>query len=518
MSSRRVTRRQFLQSTAVVTTGLAAASATAKARAAEQRKRNVILIISDTLRRDALACYGGRWIEMPHLDAFAKTAVRLNNAYLCSFPTVPCRHDILTGRYSFTFKPWAPLDKDAVTLQDVLRAAGVYTALVVDTPHPFKADYNYQRNFDFVQVNRGQENDEYKTEPIPVKLPCDPKKLRNGEKVVTQYLRNVADRKVEEDYFCARTLRGAADWLAKNHKRQPFFLYVDTFDPHEPWDPPQSYVSKYDPGYRGEEVIYPRYDRWKDFLSEAELKHCRALYAGEASMVDRWVGHLLEKIEKLGLLDNTLILIVADHGFYLGEHGYIGKMLIRENKAQYVPLYSEVCRVPMLAHYPGCKPGTALDTLAQLISLGPTVLDFLGVKAPPTFAAPSLWPVLQSKEAKVIDIAISAPNLSHAELKQPQPSTRATITDGRWLLVYGCAGTGDPHDLTATVDSQQRLVAPLSGEKLAPELYDLRDDPGCVRNVIADQKDRAGDLHRRFVAFLQRSPMKKEHVDFFLKI
>src|SRR5712692_374141 len=473
MKAQVVTRRQFLQSSAGIAGTLAAGSA-ACGRLRSSGKKNVILIISDTMRRDALGCFGGRWIQTPHLDAFAKRAVRCENAFICSFPTVPTRHDILTGRYTFTYKPWSPLDKETVTLQDVLRPAGVYTALVVDTPHPFKPNYNYQRNFDFAQVNRGQEADDYKTEPIPVKMPCDPKKLRNGTKTVTQYLRNVADRKVEEDYFCARTLRDAADWLDKNHKRQPFFLYVDTFDPHEPWDPPKSYVDKYDADYKGEEAIYPRYDRWKDFLSEAELKHCRALYAGEASLVDRWFGHLVQKIDKLGLLENTLVLFVADHGFYLGEHGYIGKSFIRDNKFQSLPLYSEVCRVPFLAHYPGCKPGSASDALVQLVSLAPTVLDFLGVKAPPEFAAPSLWPVLQGKEAKVADIAISSPNLSHPNLKQPQPTNRATIADGRWLLIYGCAGSGDPTDKTASVDSEQRSVAPLTGEKLAPELYDLR--------------------------------------------
>jgi arylsulfatase A-like enzyme len=431
---------------------------------------------------------------------------------------VTTRHDILTGRYTFTFKPWSPLDKDTVTVQDVLRSAGVHTALVVDTPHPFTPAYNYQRNFVSVQVNRGQENDPYRKEPIKVKLPCDPRKLRNGDKVVTQYLRNVADRKVEEDYFCARTLRAAAQWLEKNHRRQPFFLYIDTFDPHEPWDPPRYYVDKYDPGYHGDEVIYPRYDRWHDFLSEAELKHCRALYAGEASLVDRWAGHLLERIERLGLLDNTLVLFLADHGFYLGEHGYIGKSFIQAEKFQSLPLYSEVCRIPFLAHYPGCKPGSSIEALVQPVHVPATVLDFLGVKAPAEFAAPSIWPVLQGKEEKVSDIAISSPNLSHPKLKQPHPTNRASITDGRWLLIYGCAGSGDPGDRTASVDSEQRVVAPLTGEKLAPELYDLHDDPGCLKNLIAQHKERARDLHRQFFAFLKTSPMKKEHLAFFQSI
>jgi arylsulfatase A-like enzyme len=514
MAKQRITRRRFMHATAAAT-GLAVAARTSAAL--EKAKRNVIVIVSDTMRRDALESYGGKWIKTPHLNAFAKTSVQCDNAFIGSFPTVPARHDLLTGQYTFTFKPWSPLDQDTVTLQDVLRSAGVYTAMIVDTPHPFRPDYDYQRNFDHFHINRGQEGDPFVRQALPVKLPCDPKKLREGEWVMTQYLRNVARRKVEEDYFCARTLRDAADWLDTSHRRQPFFLYVDTFDPHEPWDPPKSYVDKYDPDYDGEEVIYPRYDRWRDFLSEKELKHCRALYAGEASMVDRWVGHLLDKIEKLGLYDNTLMCFLADHGFYLGEHDYIGKALIRDTY-QSLPMYSEVCRVPWLVRFPGCKAGGTIDALVQHPSLGPTVLDFLGIKRPPSFAAPSLWPALQGKEAKTTDIAISAPGLSYRGMTRPHPANRSSITDGRWLFIYGCSGTGDPKDTTASVDSTKRLVAPLSGEKLAPELYDLDSDPGCTKNIIADHKDRARDLHRQFTAFLKSSPMRREHLDFFGKI
>jgi arylsulfatase A-like enzyme len=517
MSGFNYSRRRFL-GTSAAAAGLALGQTRRTSARHSQGKRNVILIVSDTMRRDALACFGGRWIQTPHLTEFANRAVRCTNAFLCSFPTVPTRHDLLTGQYTFTFKPWSPLDKETITLQDVLRPAGVYTALVVDTPHPFTPTYNYQRNFDFVRINHGQEGEPYRTDPIAVKMPCDPGKLRNGTKVVTQYLRNVADRKVEEDYFCARTLHGAADWLEKNHRRQPFFLYVDTFDPHEPWDPPKHYVDKYDRDYHGDEVIYPRYDRWKDFLTEAELKHCRALYAGEASMVDHWAGHLLHSVEKLGLLDNTLVLFLADHGFYLGEHGYIGKSFIRGDKYQSLPLYSEVCRVPFLAHFPGCKPGTAIDALVQPVSVAATVVDFLGIKAPPSFAGPSLWPVLQGKEPKVADIAVSSPNLSNPTMKRPHPTNRASVTDGNWLLVYGSSGPVDSADSTASVDSQQRLVAPLTGERLAPELYDLTSDAGCTKNLVEAHKDRAADLHRQLLAFLRRSPMRRDHLPSFEKI
>src|SRR5262249_20554180 len=240
-----ITRRRFVQATAA---GLATAIGTAAYL--KKGKRNVIVIVSDSMRRDALECYGGRWVRTPRLSAFAKTAVLCDKAFLSSFPTVPCRHDLLTGQYTFTFKPWSALGSRTVTLPEVLRSAGMYTALVADTPYPYFPENGYQRGFDHVHIVRGQERDPFARVALPVTLPCNAEKLRDGDWAVTQYLRNVAvaRRKVEEDYFSARTLREAAAWLDKSHRRQPFFLFVDTFDPHEPWDPPKSYVDLYDPG------------------------------------------------------------------------------------------------------------------------------------------------------------------------------------------------------------------------------------------------------------------------------
>ena len=140
---------------------------------------------------------------------------------------------------------------------------------------------------------------------------------------------------------------------------------MDTFDPHEPWDPPRYYVDRYDPGYQGEEVIYPRYDFWREFLSEKELQHCRALYAGETTLADRWIGFLLDRIASLDLLKNTAIILIGDHGFYLGEHGYIGKLLIRGKLCQHLPLYPEVARIPMLVYFPGCQGGTRVASLSS---------------------------------------------------------------------------------------------------------------------------------------------------------
>ena len=219
---------------------------------------NVILIISDTFRRDNLSCYAADRSYAPHLDRFAEDAVVFTRAYCGSFPTVPNRNDLLTGRSSFTYKDWAPLQEDDAVLAEILGEAGVLTSAVLDTPHPFRPGFNYQRGFDVWEQIRGQESDRWRSHPLVVEFPCDTAKLRDPHTTLTQYLRNVSGR--EDDYFCARTVRSALRWLEANRTRRPFFMYVDTSDPHEPWDPLQHYVDRYAPGYEGQRVVYPRYD------------------------------------------------------------------------------------------------------------------------------------------------------------------------------------------------------------------------------------------------------------------
>lgn len=507
----RPTRRQFLGAAAAA--GLTAAGY-AGWRARTPAKRNVIVIISDSMRRDALGCYGTAWVETPNLNDFAAQGVRFDNAYTCSFPTVPARHDILTGTYTCTYKSWSPLAPGTLSLQDLLRGAGVHTALIADTPTPYADNLSYHRGFAVAQRVRGQENDRYVTDPIPVHLPCDPGKLRTPEDYVTQYLRNVSRRKGEEDYFCARTMRQAVRWLEESHGRQPFFLCVDTFDPHEPWDPPRHYVEGYDPDFRGQDVIAPRYGRWRRVLTPDELRHCRALYAAEASLVDRWVGELLDTADELGLLENTLIVFLSDHGVLLGEHGLVGKGLTQSGRIFNVPLYPELCRIPLLAYYPGCKAGAALPALVQTVNLPATIADYLGVPVPDSFAAPSFWPVLRGDEPELMGMALCAPTLSSPRHKVPDPTDRATITDGRWMLMYSCAS---PDREPAGGPSGSR-VSSLTGMPLGPALFDLSADPDCLRDVFAEHRDVARHMHRRFFDFLSWSPMRREHLAYFKEL
>lgn len=481
---------------------------------------NFILIISDTFRRDHLGCYGNPWIRTPYLDRFAQEATVFDRAFVGSFPTVPLRNDILTGRYTFTYKPWSPAGPDPM-LQEILGGHGVLTAAFADTPHPFAPPYGYQRGFAAWEQIRGQENDRFHTDPVEIALPSRPDKLRGQGAALKQYFRNVSDRRAEEDYFPARTMRSAARWLEHNGRREePFFLYVDTFDPHEPWDPPAHYLRYYEDGYEGDTVMYPRYDR-SDYLSEQELEHIRHLYAGEVSLVDRWVGYLLETVESLGIGQDTTILFTSDHGFYHGEHGYIGKSLIREGYQQAIPLYPEVCRIPMLLRVPG-TPGGRSAALVQAIDIFPTALDLFGVTDPAVSRGRGVS-LLASRT--VTDgtggraLTISAPTLSYPELSLPHPATRATVTDGEWLLIYGPQhvpeGEGEP-ETTAMVDSLVREVKLIEG-RVGPELYHLATDPACLTNRFSDPSvaEEAKRLHAGLVAFLEAHDVPERHLRFF---
>ena len=465
---------------------------------------NAILIVSDTFRYDHLGCYGNEWINTPNLDKFAEKSTVFDRAYAASFPTVPHRHDVYTGKYTFTYSDWAPLPKNEIVLPQLLQQAGCVTQLIVDTPHMVKDGFNYDRGFDGWLWIRGQENDRYMTAPTEVKLPCQPGKLRRKGITTTQYLRNVSNRQSERDYFVAQTMTAAAKWLELNHdQHKSFFLHVDTFDPHEPWDPPRWYVDMYDSGYEGKEVIYPVYGPC-NYLTAEELKHCRALYAGEVTLVDRWVGMLLKKITDLGLLDDTSVIFTSDHGFYHGEHGLIGKSVIAPMVGGSCPLYEEVAHVPLVGYLPDADGGEHCQALVQPPDLTATILELMGAKKQDSMQGKSLLPLLRGEEVAWRDFAVTSPSIIHG----PVSGQRITVTTKEWVLIY--SGQVDE----ALADNPGRRMNFGRLEKLAGnvenELYSLAGDPKQQKNVFDEERDVAERLHSKLVEFLRGAGTREE--------
>jgi arylsulfatase A-like enzyme len=357
---------------------------------------NVVLVIIDSLRKDHLGAYGNPWIETPNLDALAKESLRFTRAYPESAPTICARRAIHTGKRSWPFRDWKPPKSEDIILQgwqpipegqthlaEILKENGYTTMFETDNMHQYKASYNFQQGFDVFDFIRGQTTDNY----MP-NWTFPRERVRNAllkgnvtamRAQMQQYWANVegrllAERESEEDWFTPRVFSGAMDLLqAAGAADQPFFLVVDNYDPHEPWDTPEEYVSLYDDEpYDGPEpysVIYGN----SDYLTERELKRMKARYAGEVTMVDRWLGKFLDKMEELNLFENTLLLVLSDHGHALGEHGITGKPAYA--------LWPEITDIPFMIRHPeGKGAGQTSDFFASTHDVAPTILGFLGVE------------------------------------------------------------------------------------------------------------------------------------------
>lgn len=379
--------------------------------------RNVVLVVFDTLRKDALGSYGERpdWgsdfppIATPHLDDFAAESVRFTRAYPESLPTLPARRALYTGQRTYPFHNgqfrlkgdfvpaagWGPIPEEQHTLAEIFGAAGFRTGLISDLYHQFKPSKNFWRGFDEWQFIRGQETDPARSGPAPTRadldrwVPAELRELRQAELdrsgllpsrgtdwFSSRILRNMHDRVDEDAWFNAQVMQSAAQWLRQNQDARSagerVFLTVESFDPHEPWFVPEHYRRMYDDSDSREQVISP--------YAEIELppdllRRTRANYAGLVTMVDTWFGHLLAELRSGGWLDDTLVVVASDHGHSLGEHGYIGKR-------QY-PSEPAVVDVPLLVRHPaGVGAGSVYDGWVQFHDVAATVLDAAGVTAP----------------------------------------------------------------------------------------------------------------------------------------
>jgi arylsulfatase A-like enzyme len=357
---------------------------------------NVVLVILDSLRKDHIGAYGNNWIKTPNLDALANESLRFTRAYPESAPTICARRAIHTGKRSWPFRDWEPPKGDDILLQgwqpipegqkhlaEILRENGYATMFETDNMHQFKASYNFQRGFDVFDFIRGQTTDNYRpTWTFPPERVNDAL-LKGNVPAMTfqmrQYWANVEGRltpgrQSEEDWFSARVFTGAIELLEVTKGGQPFFLVADNYDPHEPWDTPEEYVSLYDDHYDGREpysVIYGS----SDYLTERELQRMRARYAAEVTMADRWLGAFLDKMDELKLSENTLLIVLSDHGVAHGEHGYTGK-------PDYA-LWPEVTDIPFFIRHPeGKGAGQTSDYYASTHDVAPTILGFLGIEPP----------------------------------------------------------------------------------------------------------------------------------------
>jgi arylsulfatase A-like enzyme len=259
--------------------------------------------------------------------------------------------------------------------------------LVSDHPHLFEVGgENYHTDFSAWDYVRGHEGDPWRTysDPSWVGAPALPARgggwywrERSGFAAMEDrpYDRSRTFFRDESDFPGPRTMRTAAEWLSRGAPDDsPFLLFVDEFDPHEPFDTPAPWAGRYDPSWSGEMLIWPPYEVGavaKGRLSEREGRHIRANYGSKLSMIDSWVGSVFAALDERGLWDTTAVIVCTDHGHYLGEKDIWGKPGVM----QYEPLG----HIPLLVSWPGAVGGSTCDALTTNVDLHATIADVFGV-------------------------------------------------------------------------------------------------------------------------------------------
>ncbi|HSL73279.1 MAG TPA: sulfatase [Ilumatobacteraceae bacterium] len=405
------------------------------------RPKNVVVILLDSLNRHMLGSYGGSEFSTPNLDRFARRASQFTNHVTGSLPCMPARHDILVGALDFLWKPWGSIELWEESITATLRRADVTTMLVSDHPHLFETGgENYHTDFSGWDYVRGHEGDPWRTYPDPSAVGA-PTLTADGRPLITNaadggwFLRDqlgIADHsfghrhyddtrtwfRAEEDFPGPRTMAAAAAWLqhaSAAHDR--WMLFVDEFDPHEPFDTPEPWASTYDDEPLDPDqarLIWPPYivgGVTKGAITEAQARQIRANYGAKLSMIDHHFGRVLDQLDAQDLWDITAVIVCTDHGHYLGDrrttvagddrHDIWGKPAI--------PQFEPLGHTPLMIHWPGTSGRTAhasIDALTTNVDINATIADVFGVTAAHRTHGRSLVPLLTGAADSIRDWAI----------------------------------------------------------------------------------------------------------------
>ena len=447
---------------------------------------NCVWITTDSFRQDHVHCYRPEGtiddsgpslqVQTPNIDRLAGESVMLRRLRAEALPTVPCRRGFFTGRRVFPwpqepfykgiylhFPGWRPLPQEDVTVAEHLSEHGYVTGLVADTYHIMKPSMNFHRGFESFHWVRGQEFDKWRTRKLPdgyvdrfVKHDVNRQAARS--RVLVQYLKNMLHVTGEDDHPVARTFRWAIEWLEGNCAHDNFFLYIDTFDPHEPWIVPQRFLDLYDADWDGPQLIYGNpYQRSQ--LTDADHHHVRCRYAAACTQVDYWIGRLLAAMGRLGLLDDTLVVLVSDHGKIIGEFGHYGM------PAQDIgPALSPV---PCLIRHPeGKGAGVQFDGWLYNTDVTATVLSLMDAAPKPGVDGRDVWPAVMGGSSEFRDCLVTA----YADMV-------AAWKDDWLYLLNGETGEAALYNLAESIHRKDNVADRFPGvrDELAKQLCEVAE-------------------------------------------
>jgi arylsulfatase A-like enzyme len=355
-------------------------------------KMNVLVIMTDTFRTANVGCYGSTDTQTPNLDRFAASGARFTQAYPESLPTIPVRRALHTGRRAYPFHDYRPIPWDIVylpgwqpmangesTLAEDLADAGYHTGFVTDTMPYFAPGMNFNRGFKQWEQIRGQQQDFWKSP-----YAADRGRAKNmrtdwddghPDGLVNYHVANTDGLHTSEGSSTGRTFQWAMDFLEDNGQKAPFYLLVDCFDPHEPWDAPKKYYDMYSDGsFDGPQYIALPYMENRGGLSAEQVADTYCHYRGHCTLVDEWVGKLLDHLESLGLADNTLVVFTTDHGTNFDDN------LWHVTGKPGWALLPGTMHIPLIVRHPSLgEAGQTIDGLRYNLDITATVYDVTGV-------------------------------------------------------------------------------------------------------------------------------------------
>jgi arylsulfatase A-like enzyme len=445
--------------------------------------QNVVVLLLDSLNRHEMGAYGGKNFDTPNLDRLAARSVRFTNHHTGSLPCIPARHDILVGAWDFLWRPWGSIELWEEPITASLRREGVITQLITDHPHLFETGgENYHTDFTAWDYERGHESDAWKSRPDQSWLGTPT--YGRGH---THYDNSRGYFRGEEDFPGPRTMQATAKWLAEDApvhraKGERFFLFVDEFDPHEPFDTPEQWATRYDDSWEGPHLTWPPYaiDAFKQgILNERDARQIRAQYGGKLSMIDHWLGRVLDSLDATNAWEDTAVILCTDHGHYLGDTDVHGRDVWGKPG---VPVYKPLGHIPMLVSWPGVAAATN-DALTTSTDIHATIAEVFGAPIKHTAHGKSLVPVLSNEQAQVRDWLLTG-----------VWGREVQIVTNDWRYTRGPSGANTPHSMwsnrwsTMPIASMPEYKMPMPDDRAVLDYM-----PGSTIPVIR-QPFREGDL------------------------
>ena len=365
------------------------------------------MLITDSTRFDYIREFNPHSrAKTPNIDALAKDSLSFSLAVPEAMPTGPARRALLTGVRSFPYRNyvptkglpvgpgWIPIPDTYPIVTEVAGEAGIETAYCTDNPFLIGPRFaNFRRTVDWIKPSFSQGAYRFLNKPF--------KRLATRSQIERYLLPQLSDsvevgrlrsmvgwnsiyRDSDRQYPAARVVRAGINLIDDLKKKRPFYLGVDSFDPHEPFDAPRVYqlAAGSPKGIETTKGISPIQPFETPYswvvhvdLDDATIERVRELYAAEITYVDSWIGRLMNKLADENLLDETVIYYMSDHGLTLGENGVMGKDGAR---AQW-----HIYHVPaMIRHPEGKLAGETSDYFASTHDVSRTLLSFMGVRAP----------------------------------------------------------------------------------------------------------------------------------------